>query len=211
VAPEYKNNLSKFNKINKDFFLAAGHSNADYETAMKSFDLKARRVVHLYNALPDFDKRHPTIINAIFNRTDLTCELICDKAHVSPEVILNTYKILGANQIAIISDSLMTKGLKDGNYTVWGIQVDKRGALDYLKGTNSIAGGNLPFHKQVENFGKITKCSMQELLKVSSFNAAKSINQQKHFGNLIKGAESNFVLLNGKYELQATFIKGKKI
>jgi N-acetylglucosamine-6-phosphate deacetylase len=178
---------------------------------MKSFDLKANRIVHLYNALPDFNKRQPTIINAIFNRNDLICELICDKAHVSPETILNTYKILGANQIAIISDSLMTKGLKDGSYKVWGIQVDKRGALDYLKGTNSIAGGNLPFHKQVENFGTLTKCSMHEILKVSSLNAAMSIKKQRHFGNLIKGAESSFVLLNNKYELKSTFIHGRLI
>ncbi|MDR3257592.1 MAG: amidohydrolase family protein, partial [Mycoplasmataceae bacterium] len=70
---------------------------------------------------------------------------------------------------------------------------------------------NLPFHKQVENFGKITKCSMNEILKVSSLNASKSINQQKHFGNIIKGAESNFVLLNNKYELQSTFINGQLV
>jgi N-acetylglucosamine-6-phosphate deacetylase len=63
----------------------------------------------------------------------------------------------------------------------------------------------------VENFGKITNCSMLDILKVSSLNAAKSLKQEKHFGNLIKGAESSFVLLNKKYELQATFINGKKI
>jgi N-acetylglucosamine-6-phosphate deacetylase len=80
-----------------------------------------------------------------------------------------------------------------------------------LSGTNAIAGGNLPFNLQVENFGKITKCSMQEILKVASLNAAKSLKQEKRFGNLVKGAESNFVLLNKNYELQATFINGEKI
>jgi N-acetylglucosamine-6-phosphate deacetylase len=68
--------------------------------------------------MPNFDKRHPTILNAIFNRHDLKCELICDKNHVDSDVILNTYNILGANQIMIISDSLLTKGLKDGSYQV---------------------------------------------------------------------------------------------
>jgi N-acetylglucosamine-6-phosphate deacetylase len=52
---------------------------------------------------------------------------------------------------------------------------------------------------------------MNEILKVSSLNASKSINQQKHFGNIIKGAESNFVLLNNKYELQSTFINGQLV
>jgi N-acetylglucosamine-6-phosphate deacetylase len=91
------------------------------------------------------------------------------------------------------------------------MHVDKRGPLDYLHDTKTIAGGNVPYNVQVENFGKITKCSMNEILKVSSLNAAKSIKQEKHFGNLIKGAESNFVLLNKSYKLKATFINGRKI
>jgi N-acetylglucosamine-6-phosphate deacetylase len=161
--------------------------------------------------MPNFDKRQPTLLNAIFNQNNLFCELICDKAHVSIETILNTYKILGANQLMIISDSLLTKGLKNGTYHVWGNKVKKVGTLDYLCGTNKIAGGNLPFHLQVKNFGQITKCSMNDILKVSSLNAAKSIKQEKHFGNLIKGAESNFVLLNKHYELKGVFINGEKI
>jgi N-acetylglucosamine-6-phosphate deacetylase len=118
VAPEFKNNLSKYKFINKKFFLATGHSNANFSEANQAFELGAKRIIHLYNALPNFDKRCPTIINAIFNRQDLKCELICDKVHVAPEVILNTYNILGANQIMVISDSLSTKGLKDGVFNV---------------------------------------------------------------------------------------------
>jgi N-acetylglucosamine-6-phosphate deacetylase len=211
VAPEFKNNLRKYKLVNEKFFLATGHSDANYREANQSFDLGAKRIVHLYNALPNFDRRHPTIINAIFNRRDLKCELICDKEHIAPEVILNTYNILGADQLMVISDSLLTKGLQDGSYHIWGNDVDKRGALDYLHGTNQIAGGNVPYNKQIENFGKITKCSMCDILKISSLNAAKSINQAKKIGNLIKGAESNFVLLDEHYRLKATFIGGRKI
>jgi N-acetylglucosamine-6-phosphate deacetylase len=118
VAPEFKDNLSKYKSINKKFLLATGHSDANYEQANRAFDLGGKRIIHLYNALPNFDKRNPTIINAIFNRRDLNCELICDKAHVAPAAILNTYKILGADQIMVISDSLLTKGLNDGVYNV---------------------------------------------------------------------------------------------
>jgi N-acetylglucosamine-6-phosphate deacetylase len=209
VAPENKNNLSLIPKLTKEYFISIGHSAADYKTAMKAFDLGAKRIVHLYNAMPDFDKRHPTILNAIFNRNDLYCELICDKAHVSSEVILNTYKILGTNQILIISDSLLTKGLKNGKYNVWNAMVEKRGMLGYLPGTNNIAGGNLPYNLQVENFGNITKCSMNDILKVSSLNAAKSLKQDTHFGNLVVGAADNFVLLNRKYQLKKIFINNK--
>jgi N-acetylglucosamine-6-phosphate deacetylase len=211
IAPEFKKNLLKYSKISQDFLIATGHTDASYDMAMHAFDLGGKRVTHLYNAMPNFDKRHPTILNAIFNRCDLKCELICDGAHVNNHVILNTYNILDADQIMIISDSLLTKGLPDGEYQVWGIAVDKRGILDYLHGTESIAGGNLPYHKQVENFGKITQCSMNDLLKVSSLNAARSLKQDKAFGNLVVGAESSFVLLDKNYQLKATFIKGQKI
>jgi N-acetylglucosamine-6-phosphate deacetylase len=118
VAPEFSNNITKYKTISGSYLLATGHTNANYQQAMAAFDAGAKRVIHLYNALPNFDKRQPTILNAVFNRTDLKCELICDQAHVAPEVILNTYNILGADQIMIVSDSLMTKGLKDGSYEV---------------------------------------------------------------------------------------------
>jgi N-acetylglucosamine-6-phosphate deacetylase len=118
VAPEFKNNLSKYKNINKNFFIATGHSDANYDQAMQAFDMGGKRIIHLYNALPNFDKRNPTILNAIFNRHDLMCELICDKGHVDPNVILNTYNILGSKQIMVISDSLLTKGLKNGLFKV---------------------------------------------------------------------------------------------
>ncbi|MDR0985363.1 MAG: N-acetylglucosamine-6-phosphate deacetylase [Mycoplasmataceae bacterium] len=210
IAPEYQNNYLKLNKLKQDFFLSIGHSDCNYQMSMHSFKTGANRITHMYNAMANFDKRNPTLINAIIN-SNVYAELICDGAHVANEVILNTYKMLGSDRIMIISDSLLTKGLKDGKYIVWNTKVDKKGYLDYLIDTTTIAGGNLPFNKQVENFGHVTKCSMIDILKVSSLNAAKSLKLNDKIGTLKKGANSSFVLLDNNYKLKVTFINGRKI
>lgn len=208
IAPDFADNLTKLNKLNKQYHIAIGHTGANYACANKAFDLGCKRVVHLYNAMPDFAKREPTIINAIFNRNDILCELICDTKHVARETIENTYKIVGANNICIISDSLFTKGLKDGVYDLWNMKVDKKGDLDYLHNTNKMSGSNLPYHKQIELFGKITKCSMVDIVKVSSYNVAKYFKIENKIGNIVKNAQSSFVVLDKNYRLINTFING---
>ncbi|OAV63661.1 N-acetylglucosamine-6-phosphate deacetylase [Bacteroidales bacterium Barb4] len=118
VAPEYEGNLNKLNKLKKDYFLTVAHSNASAAIAEKAFKLGANRVTHLYNQVSGLDHHNPGVIDAAFDNDTVVCELICDGKHVEPLVIKNTYKILGADRIMVISDSLMTKGFADGAYTV---------------------------------------------------------------------------------------------
>jgi N-acetylglucosamine-6-phosphate deacetylase len=118
VAPENANNIKYISQLLKDYFISIGHSNANYATAEKAFNLGARRIVHLYNAMAGFNHRVPTLLNAIFNNDQVSCELICDFIHVAKEVIMNTYRIIGSERIMLISDSLSSKGLKDGTYNI---------------------------------------------------------------------------------------------
>jgi N-acetylglucosamine-6-phosphate deacetylase len=83
--------------------------------------------------------------------------------------------------------------------------------INYLKNTKTIAGSAMPFNQIVKNYGTLTKCSMQEILKVSSLNAARSLKLDKQIGTISPNANSSFVLIDKQYNLKHVFINGKKI
>lgn len=211
IAPEVGNNLKDIKILKKDFIVAVGHSNASSEITEEAFKNGASRVTHLYNQTSMFHHRQPGIINAAINNNNLMCELVTDGFHVQPTVLLNTYNMLCTNQIMIITDSLGCKGLKNGDYMLGDLKIEKKDNVCYIKGTNTLAGTTMPFNLQAQVFGKLTKCNMIEFAKFTSSNAARNLKIDTKIGKIEKGLNSSFVLINNNYELKHTIINGNFI
>ena len=212
VAPEVSNNLKHIKELSKNFNVAVGHSNASAEIAEEAFKDGANRVTHLYNAMSGFSNREPGIVNAVFNNKEIYAELIADDFTVSNTVILDTYHILDPHQLIIISDTISCAGEKNGNkYSIGLFEVVKTKQGAYLTDHKTIAGSTLSFAQQAKNFAETTKCSIQDFVKFTSYNAAKSLGLQKQYGVIAKGAKSNFLLLNKKFNIMKIFYKGQEV
>lgn len=211
VAPEIENNVELIKKYEKDFIFALGHSNSGFEKAKKSLKNGITRVTHLYNAMSGFHHHDLGILNAIFNkeyRKNLNIEIITDGVHVDDEVIKYSYENFDIKNISIVSDSLPPKGFVDGKYKLGNLPIEKKGNWFYLEGTTTLSGGACPYIFLVKKFKDVTKCSLQELVMVSSYNAARNLNLENNFGDIVIGKKANIVFLTNDLEYVQSFING---
>lgn len=86
--------------------VSLAHTNADYDTAMAAFAAGAGHAVHLYNAMPPFTHRAPGVIGAVMDSPHVDAELICDGVHIHPSAVRAAFRMLGADRIVFISDSM---------------------------------------------------------------------------------------------------------
>ncbi|MGL5438435.1 MAG: N-acetylglucosamine-6-phosphate deacetylase [Metamycoplasmataceae bacterium] len=212
VAPENGNNQSLINKYKNDFIFALGHSNANYLQSKNSLQNGINRITHLYNAMSGFHHHDLGIVNAIFNKEykeNLAIEIITDSVHVDNEVILYSYNNFDIKNINLVSDSLSPKGFPDGEYQLGNLQIEKRGNWFYLKGTKTLSGSAIPYNSLVQNFYNVTKCSLEEIVSVSSYNSARNLNLPSNYGNIIIGKKANIVFLDKDLNFINSIIDGK--
>ncbi len=205
VAPEVDKNLDLIEKYGDDFIFALGHSNAGFDDAKKSLKNGVSRITHLYNAMSGFHHHDLGILNAIFNKqyeSNLNIEIIADGVHVDNKVIEYSYKNIDIKNISIVSDSLPPKGFKDGKYKLGNLAIEKKGNWFYLEGTSTLSGGACPFIFLVNNFKKATKCSWEELVMVSSYNAARNLKLENNIGDIVIGKKANIVFMTFENDMK---------
>ena len=95
----------------------AGHTDASYKQAEKAFREDGFcGVTHFYNAARPMNHRDPGPLAAAILAPGVMCEIICDHIHVAPEMIDLLIRAKGVCGVCMISDSVSTAGLPDGQY-----------------------------------------------------------------------------------------------
>lgn len=210
-APEYKNNHKYTKQLSSVATISLGHSIASAHQTCEAISNGARHFTHLFNSMPKFEHRNPTIINVAIKSNHTYCEIISDLIHIEPLAVQNIYHIFGANRIILITDTLSCKGLKNGRYMLGSMPINKHDNIATLQNNKNIAGSIQPYIKQLQNFYKTTKCNVTDLVKISSYNAAKSLNLLNHVGQIQVGYKANFVIVDNNINLKATYLTGEKI
>ncbi|MFW6121364.1 MAG: N-acetylglucosamine-6-phosphate deacetylase, partial [Petrotogales bacterium] len=210
AAPEEKGFEKLYKECNeKGIIVSLGHSAGGYIEFKKAYDMGVRKITHFPNALT---KIHHREIGGTGSSLylDFDIEMIVDGIHTVPEFIDLTYRIKGADKIYLITDSMAAAGMPEGQYELGGLEVfvkNKKATLE----DGSIAGSTLLFKDAVKNFATFTNCSLQELVKVSSYNSLKSLGMTDEVGFIEEGYTANLVLLDKNYNLKQTLFEGEVV
>ena len=192
LAPEVaKDFVEKFSECG--VVVSIGHSNASYQDAKEAIRKGATRITHFPNALRTIHHREVGVVGAALLE-DVYLELIADLVHVSAEMINLTVKMKGYDRIILITDSISATGLGDGEYDLGGLRVLVEDGMARLE-DGTLAGSTLRFSQAVRNFRKVTGCSLRDLSKVSSYNAARNLGL-KGVGRVSEGWKADLVVLD---------------
>ena len=210
VDAEQEENRVLIEKYQDDFIFALGHSNANYEEAKYCLNHGIKRITHLYNAMSGFfHSGRLGILNVMFNgefNKNINIELISDGFHVSNEAIKFAYKCFDIKNLSIITDSLPAKGLEDGYYKLGDLDIEKKGNLFYLKGLTTLAGSGSTYNSILNNFKRLTNCTWEEIVRISSYNTSRNLGLDDNYGDFIVGKEINFVIVDEDINIIETFI-----
>ncbi len=202
VAPEVEGALDFIKKCK--CIVSLGHTDSDYETAIKAIENGALSLTHTFNAMPPMLHRNPGVIGAAAEKR-IYAQLICDGLHVSRGAVWMLYRAFGADRITLISDSIQTAGLPDGEYTSGGLPVVLKNNVCRLH-DGTLAGSSsflLDCVKKAIEFGIPEK----DAFKMASETPAVLLGVKK--GKLEVGYDADFIVLDKNYNLLKTVIDGE--
>lgn len=212
IAPETSDEAVSFVKQMKNkVHISLAHTNADYDTAKAAFDAGANHAVHLYNAMPAFTHRAPGVVGAVSDSPHVNAELICDGVHIHPSVVRATFKMMGAERMILISDSMRATGMPDGQYTLGGLDVNVVGNRATLVSDGALAGSATNLMDCVRTAVKVMGIPLETAIACATMNPAKALGEYENYGSITPGKKANVVLLDKELNLKAVVKDGIKI
>lgn len=210
VAPEIEGGFTFLEALkNFNVIPSIGHSDATIEEVHQAVSLGISQATHLYNQMRPFHHRDPGVVGGVLLEDNIKVELIVDCVHSHPQAVKLAYRTKGAKGIILITDAMRAKGLQYGEYDLGGqtVYVSEKGA--HLA-NGALAGSVLTMEQAVKNMKAITNCSLQEIVAMSSTNAAEQL-QLPMKGRIEEGFDADFVLLDQQLNVQKTICRGKVV
>ncbi len=213
LAPEDNPGFEEYIRAVKDRVkVSIAHSNADYDTAKRAFDAGASHAVHLYNAMSAANHREPGIVGAVYDSRHVSCEIICDGIHVHPAVVRETFDMMGPERMILISDSLRSAGMPDGQYKLGGLDVIKKGKECRLAEGGNIAGSTCDLLDCMRTAVLEMGIALEKAVAAVTINPARCIGVDDKRGSLDAGKIADILLLDKKdLSIKAVYMKGTLI
>ncbi|MEO7447027.1 MAG: amidohydrolase family protein [Humibacillus sp.] len=105
---------------------AVGHTTATYAQVEEAVAAGADLGTHLFNGMDPWHHRAPGAVAALLRsaaRGHVTVELIADGAHLSDDTVRTVLDLVGADNVAFVSDAMAAAGVGDGSYVLGGLPV----------------------------------------------------------------------------------------
>ena len=134
-----------------------GHTDASWaQTSAAVADARARldatpgrrsarpTVTHLFNGMRPLAHRDPGPIPELLaaaGRGDVVVELIGDGTHLAPELVRSIFELVGADNVALVTDAMAAAGMADGAYRLGSQDVTVTDGVARLTHGGAIAGG----------------------------------------------------------------------
>ncbi|MBW4095945.1 MAG: N-acetylglucosamine-6-phosphate deacetylase [Acidobacteria bacterium] len=204
-----------------------GHTDSDDATAAASlsqareglagvgFDGVAPRptVTHLFNGMPPIHHRAPGPVMACLRAAkagDAVVELIADNTHLDPRTVLSIFTLVGAANIALVTDSMAAAGLSDGKYMLGPSAVTVRGGVATLDTTGSIAGGTATLLDVVRRTAA-AGISLADAVLCATAVPAAVLGLADELGSLRRGLRADVLVVTEELELVEVVRNGRSL
>ena len=187
--------------------VSAGHTTADFETAVRSIDAGATQATHTFNAMPALNHREPGATGAFLWDDRVYCELIADGFHVHPAFFKLLRRMKG-DHLVLITDCTRAGGMGDGEYDLGG-QLMRVEGIRCLLPDGTIAGSILRLNMAVKNMIRLGGASVWEAVNMASANPAAALGISHKKGALRSGMDADIAIFDDDFEPRATLIGGR--
>lgn len=183
------------------------HTAATYEQFQKAKAAGAKHLTHYCNQMTPLHHRQIGLVGAGLLDDSIKAEMICDGVHLCPELIQLAFKVIGAERIMLITDSIAASGLGDNIDTeLGGLEVQVRDGIARLP-SGALAGSTLRLNQALKNVAEYTGLPLPELVGCTSYNQARSLGLTDR-GKINAGFQADLVVLDDQFEPAAVFVDG---
>lgn len=188
---------------------SCGHSAATHEQFQFACNAGLKHLTHFCNQMSPLHHREIGLVGSGLMDKQVTLELICDKIHLSPDMLKLVFALKSIDKIALITDSLLCSWLPDGEFNIGGLafKVDK--GVARLVSNGALAGSTLHYYQGLKNVYELTGLPLNQIVKTTSFNQARSLNLEKN-GKIEVGYFADIVVLDEAFKPVYVFVNGKQ-
>jgi len=153
IAPELPGAAAAAELVRQAGAIAAvGHTDADQETVAEALwagaaDGRPALVTHLFNAMRPLHHRSPGPVGAALSAAangQAVLELIADGVHLDDALAATVVDLVGAGQVALVTDAMAATGSGDGDYVLGGRPVRVSGGVARLIPTGTAGTADHP-------------------------------------------------------------------
>jgi len=159
----------------RNVVVSIGHSNATYNEAQAAFETGVRMMTHTFNALPPLHHREPGAVSAALLDRRVTCCLIADGLHLSPQAVELIYRMKGTDKVVLVTD-IAHVGTSGGG----------------------LVGSSITLEMAVRNVVSWGVASFRDAIVMSTYNAARALGLEKEIGSIHEGALADLVVWDKK-------------
>ncbi len=202
-----------------------GHTDADASTAAASLALAREElasagfdgfterptVTHLFNGMPPMHHRAPGPVAACLElaaQGKIIVELIADGVHLDPDMVRTMFNLVGAESIALVTDSMAATGLADGTYELGTAEVMVSNREARLASNGSLAGGTASM-LEVLRSAVAAGVDLRDALVSATKVPASVLGLIDEAGRLHQGFAADLLVLDADLGLQQVVRNGK--
>jgi len=172
--------------------LSAGHSAADYETALRAFDGGIDAVTHLYNAMSPLQHRAPGLVGAAMDHEGVYASIIPDGHHVDAAAIRIARKAMGQRLFAI-TDAVTDTA--DGPY-----RHQREGSKYVCNGT--LSGSAISMLEAARNLVRFG-VAPGEAVRMCSTTPARVLKRDHAYGCIAPGYAAKLLVVSPQFDCLA--------
>jgi N-acetylglucosamine-6-phosphate deacetylase len=187
--------------------VAAGHTNASYDTMREALAHGVTGFTHLFNAMSQLTGREPGVVGAALSDSASYCGIIVDGRHVHPDVLKLALKCKPRDRFMLVTDALANVGtglstfkLQDATITIKdGVCMDENGTL---------AGSAMDMSRAVRNAMDLLGLDLHQAVTMASRAPASFLGVGDRYGEIAKGLRASFVAADDSMTVRETWIDG---
>ena len=218
VAPEVEG-AEGFARFAKEtgITLSIAHSNADFDTIVKAFDMGFCHVTHLYSGMSSVIRQNgfriAGVVEAAYYIDGMNVEIIADGCHLPNSLLKLAVKSKGTDHVALITDSMRAAGQTEGESFLGSKEepmpvIIEDGVAKLL--TRDAFGGSVATSDRLIRTMLGAGVSLTDAVKMATISPLKMMNISLKKGLIREGYDADIVVFDEDINVRSVYVNGIK-
>jgi len=209
LAPEEVDPAAIGALVERGVVVAAGHTDADYETVLTAINHGLTGFTHIFNAMSPLMSRAPGAVGAALEDDRTVAGIIVDGHHLHPAAVRLALRAKGAERLMLVTDAMPSVGGVNADFVLQGRRIHEQDGL--LRDDQGIlAGSSLDMASAVRNVMAQTGAQLRTAVAMASAVPARFLGLGDETGAIVANLRADLVLVDDDLNVLRSWIGGRE-